>query len=74
MVNTEDPKMKYTEMEYIGKGHFGSVVRALNKATGGEVAIKKIRLNGWQRKQLAVNEIEIMKKHRSPSVVNYLDR
>ncbi|XP_072778705.1 serine/threonine-protein kinase PAK 3-like isoform X1 [Taeniopygia guttata] len=73
MVNTEDPKMKYTEMEYIGKGHFGSVVRALNKATGGEVAIKKIRLNGWQRKQLAVNEIEIMKKHRSPSVVNYLD-
>nr|XP_041568619.1 serine/threonine-protein kinase PAK 1-like [Taeniopygia guttata] len=69
----ENPKMKYTELEDIGKGTFGHVVRALNKATGGEVAIKKIILKGLKRKQVTVNEISIMKRHRSPSVVNYLD-
>ncbi|XP_059730233.1 serine/threonine-protein kinase PAK 1-like [Haemorhous mexicanus] len=37
------------------------------------VAIKKINLQGLQRKQLTVNEIMIMKRNRSPSVVNYLD-
>ncbi|XP_066425975.1 serine/threonine-protein kinase PAK 3-like [Molothrus aeneus] len=38
-----------------------------------EVAIKKINLQGLRKKQLTVNEIMIMKRYRSPSVVNYLD-
>ncbi|XP_064593882.1 serine/threonine-protein kinase PAK 3-like, partial [Zonotrichia leucophrys gambelii] len=37
------------------------------------VAIKKIHLQGLRTKELTVNEIMIMKKCRSPSVVNYLD-
>ncbi|XP_077645232.1 olfactory receptor 14J1-like [Lonchura striata] len=37
------------------------------------VAIKKIRLKGLKRKQVTVHEISIMKRHRSPCVVNYLD-
>ncbi|XP_057899765.1 serine/threonine-protein kinase PAK 3-like [Melospiza georgiana] len=73
MVNQENPVMKYTEKERIGSGGFGQVVRALNNATGGEVAIKKINLKGLRSKQLTVNEIMIMKRYRSPSVVNYLD-
>ncbi|XP_054374478.1 uncharacterized protein LOC129047158, partial [Molothrus ater] len=38
-----------------------------------EVAIKKINLQGLGRKELTVNEIMIMKRYRSSSVVNYLD-
>ncbi|XP_057898569.1 serine/threonine-protein kinase PAK 3-like [Melospiza georgiana] len=38
-----------------------------------QVAIKKIHLEGLRTKELTVNEIMIMKKCRSPSVVNYLD-
>ncbi|XP_054374169.1 serine/threonine-protein kinase PAK 1-like [Molothrus ater] len=38
-----------------------------------EVAIKKINLQGLGRKELTVNEIMIMKRYRSCSVVNYLD-
>ncbi|XP_064592874.1 serine/threonine-protein kinase PAK 3-like [Zonotrichia leucophrys gambelii] len=38
-----------------------------------QVAIKKIDLKGLRSKQLTVNEIMIMKRYRSPSVVNYLD-
>ncbi|XP_058679894.1 serine/threonine-protein kinase Pak-like [Ammospiza caudacuta] len=74
MVNPiENPLMKYTEKERIGSGTFGHVVRALNNATGGEVAIKKINLKGLRKKQLTINEIMIMKRYRSLSVVNYLD-
>ncbi|KAL9822407.1 serine/threonine-protein kinase PAK 1-like [Geothlypis trichas] len=74
MVNsTENPVMKYTDLVYIGSGSFGHVIRALDTATGREVAIKKINLQGLRRKELTVNEIMIMKRYRSPNVVNYLD-
>ncbi|XP_054151144.1 serine/threonine-protein kinase PAK 3-like [Melozone crissalis] len=74
MVNpTENPLMKYTHLKYIGSGTFGDVYRALDTATGGEVAIKKINLQGLRRKELTFNEIMIMKRYRSPSVVSYLD-
>ncbi|XP_071276531.1 serine/threonine-protein kinase PAK 3-like [Agelaius tricolor] len=74
MVNPiENPVMKYTELEYIGSGSFGDVCRALDNATGREVAIKIINLQELRRKELTVNEIMIMKKCRSPNVVNYLD-
>ncbi|XP_064260630.1 serine/threonine-protein kinase PAK 3-like isoform X2 [Passer domesticus] len=73
MVNMGNPTIKYTELEHIGSGYFGDVVRAVDNVTGGEVAIKKVHLKGLKRKQLTFNEIMIMKKYRSPSVVNYLD-
>ncbi|XP_057900845.1 uncharacterized protein LOC131096524 [Melospiza georgiana] len=38
-----------------------------------QVAIKKINLQGVRRKELTFNEIMIMKRYRSPNVVNYLD-
>ncbi|NWX64831.1 PAK3 kinase, partial [Promerops cafer] len=37
------------------------------------VAIKKINIQGLRRKQVTVNEIMVIKRNRSPSVVNYLD-
>ncbi|NWR26333.1 PAK3 kinase, partial [Emberiza fucata] len=37
------------------------------------VAIKKIDLKGLRNKQLTFYEVMIMKRYRSPNVVNYLD-
>ncbi|XP_058680451.1 serine/threonine-protein kinase PAK 1-like [Ammospiza caudacuta] len=73
MVNQINPMIKYTELGHIGSGGFGDVLRALNNATGREVAIKKINLQGLRRKELTINEIRIMKRCRSPNVVKYLD-
>ncbi|CAN8220445.1 unnamed protein product [Coccothraustes coccothraustes] len=73
MVNMENPIMKYTELEYIGSGTFGDVCRALDNATGGEVAIKKINLQGLRKKELKVNELMVMKMNRNPNLVNCLD-
>ncbi|XP_064557069.1 serine/threonine-protein kinase PAK 3-like [Zonotrichia leucophrys gambelii] len=70
---TENPLVKYTFLKYLGSGTFGDVYRALDTATGGEVAIKTINLQGVRRKELTFNEIMIMKRYRSPNVVNYLD-
>ncbi|NXX29230.1 PAK3 kinase, partial [Nicator chloris] len=35
-------------------------------------AIKKVNLQGLSRKQVTINEIMLMKRSRSASVVNYL--
>ncbi|XP_063257252.1 serine/threonine-protein kinase PAK 3-like [Prinia subflava] len=42
------------------------------KTLATKVAIKKISLAGPRKKELASNEIKIMKRLRGPSVVNYL--
>ncbi|XP_023776394.1 serine/threonine-protein kinase PAK 3-like [Cyanistes caeruleus] len=73
MVNIENPRTKYTELENIGSGTFGEVCRALDTATGGEVAIKKINLQGLRKKGLRVNELMVLKKNRNPNVVTCLD-
>ncbi|XP_074389974.1 serine/threonine-protein kinase PAK 3-like [Zonotrichia albicollis] len=52
---------------------FGDVYRALDTATGGEVAIKKIQLQGLRKKELKVNEVMVMKVNRNPNLVNCLD-
>ncbi|XP_077028199.1 serine/threonine-protein kinase PAK 3-like [Agelaius phoeniceus] len=65
--------MKYTKLEDIGSGTFGDVCRALDNATGGEVAIKKINLKGLRKKKLKVNELMVMKINRNPNLINYLD-
>ncbi|XP_053860097.1 serine/threonine-protein kinase PAK 3-like [Vidua macroura] len=69
----ENPVMKYTELEYIGRGTFGDVCRALDNATGGQVAIKKINLQELRKKELKVNELMLMKPNKNPNLVNYLD-
>ncbi|XP_072778766.1 serine/threonine-protein kinase PAK 3-like [Taeniopygia guttata] len=68
----ENPMGKYSELEYIGSGTFGFVVRAINKATGVEVAIKKINLQGPRKKELKVYELMTVKINKNPNVVNYL--
>ncbi|XP_053858778.1 serine/threonine-protein kinase PAK 3-like [Vidua macroura] len=73
IVNMENPVMKYTELEHIGRGTFGDVCIALDNATGEEVAIKKINLQELRKKELKVNELMLMKPNKNPNLVNYLD-
>ncbi|RMB97595.1 hypothetical protein DUI87_25959 [Hirundo rustica rustica] len=73
MVSMENPQRKYSILENLGSGAFGVVCRAVDIATGGEVAIKKINVQTLKRKKVTVNEIMVMKRNRNPRVVSYLD-
>ncbi|KAI1239666.1 Serine/threonine-protein kinase PAK 3, partial [Lamprotornis superbus] len=72
-VNMGNPVMKYIELENIGSGTFGEVSRAFDTATGEEVAIKKINLQGLTSKEITINELMVMTKNQNPNLVSYLD-
>ncbi|XP_062369906.1 serine/threonine-protein kinase PAK 3-like [Cinclus cinclus] len=73
LVSEGDPEAKYTELEIIGKGGFGTVCTAVETATGEEVAIKKISLLQVKSNELCVNEIQVMRDNKNANVVNYVD-
>ncbi len=56
----------------LGQGGFGQVKKALNKKTGGFVAIKEIRLNtnGLEREAIS-REIQILKGAQHPNIVAF---
>ncbi|XP_037980489.1 serine/threonine-protein kinase PAK 3-like isoform X2 [Motacilla alba alba] len=72
MVEMENPIRKYIELENIGSGTFGDVCKAFDTATGREVAIKKINLQGLIRKEVTFNELMVMKINKHQNIVNYL--
>ncbi|XP_077646940.1 serine/threonine-protein kinase PAK 2-like [Lonchura striata] len=72
IVSVEEPAEKYLEVEQIGQGAFGTVSKGLDRATGGEVAIKKMSLRG-QNGERAVNELLLLKDKKNPNIVNSLD-
>ncbi|XP_074385899.1 serine/threonine-protein kinase PAK 1-like [Zonotrichia albicollis] len=71
-VSEAEPAEKYQEVEQIGQGAFGTVYKGLDRATGGEVAIKKMSLRG-QNRERAVNEILLLKDKKNPNIVKFLD-
>nr|AAK08500.1 serine kinase protein [Agelaius phoeniceus] len=71
-VSEAEPAEKYLEVEQIGQGAFRAVYKGLDRATGGEVAIKKMSLRGQDRER-AVNEILLLKDKKSPNIVDSLD-
>ncbi|XP_064255585.1 serine/threonine-protein kinase PAK 3-like isoform X2 [Passer domesticus] len=71
-VSEAQPAQKYLEVEQIGQGAFGAVSKGLDRATGGEVALKKMSLTG-QNRERAVNEILLLKDKKHPNIVNFLD-
>ncbi|XP_018769823.2 serine/threonine-protein kinase PAK 3-like [Serinus canaria] len=73
IVNEGDPKTKYTEFVQVGQGGFGTVYKAMDPATGDVVALKKMPLRKRSKKELLVNEVQIMKENRHPNIVNYID-
>ncbi|CAM1154340.1 PAK3 (predicted) [Pycnogonum litorale] len=72
IVSVGDPNHRYTKMEMIGQGAFGTVYTAIETATGTEVAIKQINLY-WQTTEELINEILVMRENKHPNVVYYLD-
>ncbi|NXT12401.1 PAK3 kinase, partial [Prunella fulvescens] len=38
-----------------------------------QVALKKMPLRRRSRKELVINEIQVMKENRHPNIVNYID-
>ncbi|XP_064260657.1 serine/threonine-protein kinase PAK 3-like isoform X1 [Passer domesticus] len=74
LVSKGDPEAKYTEVETLGKGGFGTVCMAVESATGEEVAIKKISLLQESSSELCLNEIQVMRGTKNANLVNYVDR
>ncbi|XP_068035279.1 serine/threonine-protein kinase PAK 3-like [Anomalospiza imberbis] len=71
-VSLAEPAEKYLEVEQIGQGAFGTVSKGLDRATGGEVAIKKMSLRG-QNRERAVNELLLLQDKKNPNIVSFLD-
>ncbi|XP_063279508.1 serine/threonine-protein kinase PAK 3-like [Prinia subflava] len=73
LVSEGDAEAKYTELETLGKGGFGTVCMAVETATGEEVAIKKISLLQESSSELCVNEIQVIRDKKNANLVSYVD-
>ncbi|WFC99311.1 non-specific serine/threonine protein kinase [Malassezia yamatoensis] len=68
-----NPTRMFKDLTKIGQGASGGVFTA--KSIGSEqlVAIKQMVLEQQPKKDLIVNEIEVMKQSRHPNIVNFLN-
>ena len=68
-----NPNRMFKDLVKIGQGASGGVFTA--KSIGSEqlVAIKQMVLEQQPKKDLIVNEIEVMKQSRHPNIVNFLN-
>lgn len=73
IVTDGDPNEKYTLEGKIGDGISGKIYTAIDKATGMEVAVKKMRLSEQPKPDLVINEILVMRDYKHSNIVNYLD-
>ncbi|KAF2093922.1 Pkinase-domain-containing protein [Rhizodiscina lignyota] len=88
VVSKEQPMKSYNKQKKIGQGASGSVyvARIKEDATSptakrilrelgprAQVAIKQMDLRNQPRKELIVNEIQVMKESQHPNIVNFLD-
>ncbi|ANB15467.1 serine/threonine protein kinase CLA4 [Sugiyamaella lignohabitans] len=79
VVSQQDPTPLYQKIKKIGQGASGSVyvAKPLSNApmvlTHRRIAIKQIDLSTQPRKELIVNEIEVMKDSQHPNIVNFLE-
>ncbi|XP_054253629.1 serine/threonine-protein kinase PAK 3-like [Indicator indicator] len=72
IVSTGHPENKYAEAEKLGQGSYGAVYRAVEMATEREVAIKHIHVS-QEDEEYVVNEILVLRDHKNPNIVSYLD-
>ncbi len=75
LCNPVDPHKCYTLIKKLGQGASGSVYLAkyANKANSISMAIKRIHLKNQPRKELIINELNIIKSFRHPNLVEYVD-
>ncbi len=67
-----DPTIKYSIVRQLGHGSSGIVYQAIETATDKEVAIKLMHIQFWPP-HLILKEIEVLKDHKHPNVVAFLD-
>ncbi|WFD20653.1 non-specific serine/threonine protein kinase [Malassezia caprae] len=67
-----DPSKMFSNLEKIGQGASGGVFTARSLGSNQLVAIKQMVLQQQPKKDLIVNEIEVMKQSRHPNIVNFL--
>ncbi|XP_054253613.1 serine/threonine-protein kinase PAK 3-like [Indicator indicator] len=72
IVSSGHPQNKYLEAEKLGQGGYGAVYRAVEIATQQEVAIKHMNVRK-ESERVLMNEILIVREHKNPNIVNYLD-
>ncbi|KAG8956069.1 hypothetical protein FRC03_010981 [Tulasnella sp. 419] len=74
IVVKEDGKTIHYQLgNFLGKGQFGTVYRALNLNTGQMVAVKRIGLEGLPENEVdqLMKEVELLRTLSHPSIVKY---
>ena len=67
-------KNNYIILETIGKGSFGTVLKAKEIASGNIVAVKKINLNNSKKNyETIIKEVNVLKGLNHPNIVRYLN-
>ena len=75
LCNPVDPHKCYTLIRKLGQGASGSVYLAKysNRHNSKSMAIKRIHLKNQPRKELIINELNIIKSFQHPNLVEYID-
>uniref|UniRef100_A0A0X3P903 non-specific serine/threonine protein kinase n=1 Tax=Schistocephalus solidus TaxID=70667 RepID=A0A0X3P903_SCHSO len=73
IVSPGDPLQKYQLVEKIGQGASGVVCSGFEVLTKKLIAIKQMNIAQQPKKELIINEILVMRAHRQPNIVNFLD-
>ena len=73
LTNPADPNDRFLKQKKIGQGASGSVYTARDNLNNEQVAIKQMNLAKQPRKELIINEINIMRDSSHPNIVNFID-
>ncbi|XP_071442095.1 serine/threonine-protein kinase PAK mbt [Hetaerina americana] len=73
VVSPGDPRENLDQFMKIGEGSTGIVCIAVDRTTGGQVAVKKMDLRKQQRRELLFNEVVIMRDYHHPNIVEMHD-
>ncbi|XP_047990413.1 serine/threonine-protein kinase PAK 3 [Leguminivora glycinivorella] len=71
--NKDDPYMRFERVKDLGAGASGVVFVAIDSKDKSRVAIKDIDLTKQSRKDLILNEINVLKGFNHKNLVNFLD-
>ena len=54
---------RYSKLEKLGEGTYGTVYRAMARSSGREVALKKLRVDSWSEgvPATAMREVSVLK-------------
>lgn len=66
---------KYTKMEKLGEGTYGTVYRAKNNATGQIVALKKVKLHDEDEgiPSTTIREVSLLQTLEHPSIIKLIE-